>query len=79
MAHTQIPDLARWEQFQQAARERKQNPVTLLEDYIQECLETWADQRLDLEIQQDLQRSGHQEDEAVELVRNYRLERRAAS
>jgi hypothetical protein len=71
-----------WDQFRKAARERRRNPKRLLVDYMQERLETWQDQELDVEIQRDAQRSGFREEDAVDIVRQYRKEkrtRRAAS
>ena len=71
-----------WERFQKVARERKRSPVRLLTEYMRERLESWEDQQLDEEIQSDVQRSGYREEDAVEIVRRYRREkreRRAAS
>jgi hypothetical protein len=71
-----------WDQFQKAARERRRNPERLLTDYMRERLEIWDDQHLDTEMQRDSQRSGVQEEDAVDFVRQYRQEkrpRRAAS
>ncbi len=65
-----------WEQFQKAARERRRNPVRLLMDYMRECLEIWEDQKLDEEIRRDVQCSGYREEDAVEIVRQYRREKR---
>ena len=49
---------------------------------MRERLESWEDQQLDEEIRRDAQRSGYREEDAVEIVRQYRQEnreRRAAS
>ena len=75
-------DAQLWEQFVQAARKRKRNPISLLTDYIREFLEIQEDQQLDEEIQAEAQSSGYREEDAVEIVRQYRREkneRRAAS
>ncbi|MBM4255935.1 MAG: hypothetical protein FJ147_08565 [Deltaproteobacteria bacterium] len=71
-----------WDQFQKAARQRRRNPERLLSDYMRERLEIWADRQLDEEIQRDARRSGYREEDAVDLVRQYRRgkrERRAVS
>ncbi|MDQ3131612.1 MAG: hypothetical protein M3Q99_12735 [Acidobacteriota bacterium] len=52
------------------------NPVKLLSDYMKECLEIWEHERLDDEISKEAQKSGYTEDDAVELVRQYRREKR---
>jgi len=75
-------DAELWEQFVQAARKRKRNPISLLTDYIREFLEIQEDRQLDEEIQDEAQSSGYREEDAVEIVRQYRREkkeRRAAS
>jgi hypothetical protein len=48
---------------------------------MKECLEIWEDERLDKEIRKDAQKSSYTEDDAAELVRQYRQEKkeRAAS
>jgi len=82
MTKDALSTLPLWEQFQKAARERGRNPVRLLTDYMRECLEIWEDQQLDKAIRRDAQRSGYREGDAVEVVRQYRREkreRRAAS
>jgi hypothetical protein len=71
-----------WKEFQKAAREKRRNPVRLLTEYMRECLETWEDQKLDEEIRRDVRRSGFREEDAVDIVRRHRLEKkgqRAAS
>jgi hypothetical protein len=65
-----------WEQFEQEARQRRRNPASLLARYMRECLEIWEDQELDEEIQQDVQRSGYSEEDAVEIVRRHRKGKR---
>jgi hypothetical protein len=70
-----------WKQFETEAKKRRRNPVKLLSEYMKECLEIWEDEKLDEEIRKDAQKSGYTEDDAVELVRQYRREKkdRAAS
>ena len=71
-----------WDRFQKAARERWRSPVRLLTEYMRERLESWEDQQLDEEMRRDAQRNGYREEDAVEIVRRYRREkreRRAAS
>ena len=75
-------DSPRWKEFQKAAREKRRNPVRLLTEYMRECLETWEDQKLDEEIQRDVRPRGFREEDAVDIVRRHRLEKkgqRAAS
>ena len=71
-----INDSPVWKQFETEAKKRRRNPVKLLSDYMQECLEIWEHERLDDEISKEAQKSGYTEDDAVELVRQYRLEKR---
>ena len=82
MTRDSLSALPLWDQFQKAARERRRSPVRLLTEYMRERLESWEDQQLDEEIRRDAQRSGYREEDAVEIVRRYRhekRERRAAS
>lgn len=76
MAKDSLVDSPLWEQFQKAARERRRNPVRLLMDYMRDCLEIWEDQKLDEEMRCDAQRSGYREEDAVEIVRQYRREKK---
>jgi hypothetical protein len=69
-------DAQLWEQFVQAARKRKRNPISLLTDYIREFLEIQEDRQLDEEIQAEAQNSGYREEDAVEIVRQYRREKK---
>ncbi len=69
-------DAQLWEQFVQAARKRKRNPISLLTDYIREFLEIQEDRQLDEEIQAEAQSSGYREEDAVEIVRQYRREKK---
>lgn len=68
-----------WKQFEDEARKRRRDPVKLVSGYIKECLEIWEDEKLDQEISRQVQRSGYTEDDAVDLVRKYRLEKKSAS
>ena len=70
-------DAAVWDKFQKAARKQRLNPAQLLTKYMREQLETWEDEELDEAMQRDVQRSGYTEEDAVELVRRHRLERKA--
>lgn len=65
-----------WDQFRKAARERRRDPERLLTDYMRERLEIWDDQRLDEEIRRDAQHSGCREEDAVDIVRQHRREKR---
>lgn len=64
-----------WEEFQNAARKRRRNPVRLLEDYMRQCIAVWEDQMLDAEIRRDARRSGYTDEDAVDIVRRHRLEK----
>ena len=76
-----VNDSPIWKEFETEAKKRRRNPVRLLSDYMKECLEIWEHERLDDEISKEAQKSGYTEDDAVELVRQYRREKkeRAAS
>ena len=81
MADESLSDLPLWQEFQDAARRRRRNPVRLLTDYMRECLEIWEDQKMDEEISRQVRASGYREEDAVEIVRRSREEarQRAAS
>lgn len=70
-----------WEQFQAEARKRRRNPARLVTEYMRECLEIWEDEKLHEEIRADVQKymrdNGLTEIDAVELVRQYRREKKA--
>ena len=70
-----------WKQFETEAKKRRRNPVKLVLDYAKEQIEICEHEKLDEEIRKDAQKSGYTEDDAVELVRQYRREKkeRAAS
>ena len=69
-------DSAIWEEFQREARKRRRNPVRLITELMREQLEIWEDEKLFREIRRDVQKSGYTEDDAVELVRQYRREKK---
>jgi uncharacterized protein YdaU (DUF1376 family) len=66
-----------WAKFQAAAKKRRHDPIRLLTEYMEQCLETWEDQRLDEEIRRDARQSGTREADAVEIVRQYRRDKRS--
>lgn len=65
-----------WKQFETEAKRRRRNPVKLISDYMKECIEIWEHERLDDEIGKQAKKSGYTEEDAVELVRQYRLEKK---
>jgi hypothetical protein len=65
-----------WKQFETEAKKRRRNPVKLLLDLMKEQVEIWEHEKLDDEISKEAQKSGYTEDNAVELVRQYRREKR---
>ncbi|HXG84543.1 MAG TPA: hypothetical protein VNI84_10995 [Pyrinomonadaceae bacterium] len=65
-----------WKQFETEAKKRRRNPVNIVLDLIKEQMEIWEDEALDREISVEAQKSGYTEDDAVELVRQYRREKR---
>jgi len=65
-----------WKQFEAEAKKRRRNPVKLVLELLKEQVEIWEHERLDDEIRKDAQKSGYTEDDAVELVRQYRREKR---
>ena len=72
-----INDSPVWKEFETEAKKRRRNPVKLMLDLLKEQMEIWEDESLDREISRDAQKSGYTEDDAVELVRQYRLEKKA--
>ena len=72
-----INDSPVWKEFETEAKKRRRNPVKLMLDLLKEQIEIWEDEALDREISRDAQKSGYTEDDAVELVRQYRLEKKA--
>lgn len=76
MEKNTLSDSPLWKEFQKVARKRRRNPVQLLTEYMRECLEIWEDQKLDEEIQRDARRTGFREEDAVDIVRGHRLEKK---
>lgn len=70
-------DATIWEEFQKQAKKRRRNPMAMLTEYMRQCLETWEYKQLDDEIRRDVQRSGYTEEDVVELVKQYRAEKKA--
>ena len=69
-------DTELWQEFENAAKKHRRNPLKLITEYIRETLEIWEDQKLDKEIQTEAQKSGYTEDDAVDLVKKYRVEKK---
>ncbi len=69
-------DTTIWQEFQKEARKRRLNPVNLVAELLRERLEIWEDEKLDKAIRRDVQRSGYTEDDAVEIVRRHRREKK---
>ena len=65
-----------WKHFQAEAGKRHRDPVEMVAGYINECLEVWADEALDDEVNDETRSSGYTEDDAVEVVHQYRREKR---
>ena len=68
-------DAELWSEFESASKRNRRNPLKLITEYIRETMEIWEDQKLDKEIQRDARKSGYTEDDAVELVKQYRAEK----
>ena len=68
-----ILDSALWDRFEEAARKRRRDPVRLLKEFMKERLEVWEDQKLDRQVRKAARRSGRREEDAVEIVRRYRV------
>lgn len=71
-----INDSPVWKEFETEAKKRRRNPVKLMLDLIKEQMEIWEHERLDEEISKEAQKSGYTEDDAVEIVRQYRREKK---
>ncbi len=70
-----INDSPVWKQFETEAKKRRRNLVKLVIDLLKEQIEIWEDEALDREISRDAQKSGYTEEDAVELVKQYRREK----
>jgi hypothetical protein len=64
--------LAIQQKFEEAARRHRRNPDELVEEFMQNCLETWEDKQLDEKIGKQAPRSGLKENDAVKVVRDVR-------
>jgi hypothetical protein len=71
----EIIDSALWERFEEAARLRRRDPIRLLKEFMRERLEVWEDQKLDRQLKKAARLSGRPEEEAVDIVRRYRVSR----
>ena len=69
----EILNSALWEQFEEAARKRRRDPVRLVKEFMKERIEIWEDQKLDRQIKKATLRSKRSEEDAVEIVRRVRL------
>ena len=76
MAMNTLIDSPVWKQFEEEARRQGADPVDLVTKYMNECIEIWEDEALDDEISSDVQQSGYTEDDAVDIVRQYRQEKK---
>lgn len=76
MKNETLFDQTIWEEFQRQAKRRRRNPVKLISELMREQLEIWEDEKLFREMRRDAQKSGYTEDDAVELVKQYRREKR---
>jgi metal-responsive CopG/Arc/MetJ family transcriptional regulator len=68
-----------WKQFEQVAREQRQNPARLLAQVVREYLEIYEDEKLFQQMQRAVRKSGYKEEDAVKLVRRVRQEKRMPS
>jgi hypothetical protein len=76
MATNALIDSPVWKQFEEEARRKGADPVDLVTKYMNECIEVWEDEALDEEISRDVQQSGYTEGDAVDIVRQYRQEKK---
>lgn len=75
MTNAEIFKTELWREFEAAAKDEKQNPVAVLMELMSDYLESRADSALFDEIAEEGEKSGYNEDDAVELVRRARLEK----
>lgn len=68
-----------WKQFEKKAREHARDPEEMVVEYINRCLELWADEALDDEVGEEARARGYVEEDAVDLVLQYRREKRDES
>jgi hypothetical protein len=64
-----------WREFEAAAKSDKQRPLKILTELMSDYVESRADSALFDEVAEEGLKSGYTEDDAVELVRQARLER----
>ncbi len=64
-----------WREFEAAAKAEKQSPLKILTKLMSDYVESRADSALFDEIAEEGFKTGYTEDDAVELVRQARLER----
>ena len=64
------------EEFQKQAKKRRRNPGNLVTNWMREQLEIWEDEKLFHEMQEEGRTSVYTEDDTVELVWQYRREKR---
>lgn len=76
MKNETIFDQTVWEEFQKQARKHRHKPMELLTEYMQECLDAWEFDQLFKEMRRDARKSGYKEEDAVEIVRQYRREKK---
>ncbi len=74
MTTNNLLELPVWKHFQAEARKHQRDPVEMVAEYINQCLEVWADEALDDEVNAETRSSGYTEDDAVEG--QYRREKR---
>jgi hypothetical protein len=77
MKNELVLNLTILEEFQKQAKRERQNPAELLTEYMQECIDSWEFNRLFKGLRRDLRKSGYEEEDAVELVRKFRREKKA--
>lgn len=72
MAINTLQDSSLWKRFEAEAHKHQRDPLKLVTDYLNECLERWEDEELDEAIAQEAQQSSYHEEDAVALVQRYR-------
>jgi hypothetical protein len=76
MASNTLLDSPVWKQFEVEARKRREGSENLVTAWIRQCLEIWEDESLNDKIGVDARQSGYQEDDAIDLIRQFRKELR---
>jgi len=66
-----------WPLFEAEAKRRRRNPRRLLTDYMNACLESWADADADEQMAAQVKASGLEERDAVRIVREHRAAKRS--